>query len=117
MARSLLAEVTLPVTLSPGHLVTLSSSPPQPHLPHQPVGRLVRLAHPLDDLRRLRRVLQLDADGAVDAQRLDLAQVRHEIDDAAPRRQVAVDLAVAVAEVDVDRLALQPAQLLRGDAG
>src|SRR5439155_789473 len=57
--------------------------------------------------------LQLDAHGPVDAQPLDLAQVRPEVDDAAARRQVAVPLAVAVADVGVDRLALESPQFLR----
>lgn len=39
----------------------------------QPIGRLIRLAHPVNYFVRLWRILQLNADGAVDRQRLDLA--------------------------------------------
>src|SRR5438094_561891 len=89
----------------------------QRRLAHEPVRRLIGFAHPFDDFFRLWRILQLDADGAIDPERLDFAQIRAEIDDAATRRQVAVDLAVAVAQMDVRRLALQSAQLLWSRAG
>src|SRR6476661_4221905 len=83
----------------------------QARLAHQPVGRRVRLAHPFDDFLRLRRVLQLDAHRPVDVQVLDLAEVWREIHDAAARRQVAVFFAVAITDMNVDRLALEPPQL------
>src|SRR5262249_6466418 len=79
-----------------------SRSRAQPCLAHQPVSRLVGLADPGGDLVWLGRVFQLDADGAVDVKGLDLPQVGREINHAAAGRQVAVDLAVAIAEVDVD---------------
>src|SRR5208282_843152 len=64
-----------------------------------------------------RGVLQLDADRPVDAQRLDLPQVGGEVHDASAGRQVAMDLTVAVAEMNVDRLAAQPAHLLGTRSG
>src|SRR5437773_441519 len=76
----------------------------QLRIPHQSVGRLIGFANPLDDLLRLGRILQLDADGPVDAESLNLTQIRGEIDDATTRRQVAVDFAVAIAHMNVDRL-------------
>jgi len=67
-------------------------------------------------LRVAQEASQPDFARPVDAERLDLAEVGREIDDPAAGRQVAVDLAVAVAQVDVDGPALEPPQLLRGRA-
>src|SRR5262245_44899499 len=83
---------------------------------HQPIGRGVGFAHPIDDLVGLGGVFQLDADGAVDAEVFDFAQVGGEVDDAAAGGQVAVDFAVAIRDVYVDGLALESAQLLRRGA-
>src|SRR5262249_36415880 len=80
---------------------------------HKLVRGLVGFAHPVDDFVGLRRIFQLDADGAVDAKALDFAKVWLKVDHAAARRQVPVYLAVAVAEMDVDRLPLQTPQLFR----
>src|SRR5262249_11370631 len=71
----------------------------QADLFHQPVRGLVSFADPIDDLVRLRRILQLDADCAVDSERLDLLQIGHEVDNAAARGQVAVDFPVAIAQM------------------
>src|SRR2546426_11626919 len=65
------------------------ASDPQSRLAQKPIGRCVGLTHPVDDLVRLWRVFQLDADGAVDAKLLDLLQIGAEVDDASAGRQVA----------------------------
>ena len=90
-----------------GYLVTKSG------FLQKPIGRIVGLAHPVHNLVRPRRIFQLDADGALDPQLLDLPQIRGKLHDAATGRQIAVHLAVAVAQVDVNGFALEPAQLRR----
>src|SRR5262245_18329487 len=95
----------------PGASPPRSTLTPQPRSSEQPVGSLVSFPNPIDDLIRLRRILQLDAHRFVNPQGLDLLQVRGEIDDPSSGRQVAVDLAVTIADVDVDGLSLQPSQL------
>ena len=59
----------------------------EPCITHESIRRFISFADPLDDLLRLRRVFQLDADCAVDAESLNLTQIRCKIDDATTRRE------------------------------
>ena len=71
--------------------------------------------HPGDDLGVVGRVFQLDGDDAVDFQLLDGLQVGRELDNAAAGRQIAMHLAVAIAQMNVDGFALELLHL--GGAG
>src|SRR5262245_7736651 len=93
------------------------SSAAQPGRPHQSVGCLVSFLDPVRDLVGLRRILELDADRTVDPQGLDLLQVRSKVHDAAAGWEVAMYLAIAIADMNVDGLALEPPQLLRRRPG
>ena len=87
---------------------TSRRSRPQPRRPHQGRGLVVRLGHPLDDVFRVGRVLQLDRDRrVVDPQPLDRLEVRRKVDHAAARRQIAVDLAVAIGNMNMGHAAAQ----------
>ena len=68
-------------------------------------------------MRRVRRIFELDSDGAVDVQFLDRLEIRLEFDDAAARGQVAVDFAVAIADVDMDGFAFELGQIDRASVG
>ena len=61
----------------------------------------------------MRRIFELDGNRAVDVQFLDRLEIRLEFDDAAARRQVAVDFAVAIADVDMDGFAFELDQIER----
>ena len=80
---------------------------------HQAGGLSVGFLNPFDDVRRVRRIFELDGDRAVDVQFLDSLEIRLEFDDAAAGRQVAVDFAVAIADVDMDGFAFELDQLER----
>jgi hypothetical protein len=84
---------------------------------HQPGGLPVSFLNPFDDVRRVRRIFELDGDGAVDVQFLDRLKIRLEFDDAAARGQVAVDFAVAIADVDMDGFAFELDQINRASVG
>src|ERR1041385_8964495 len=86
-------------------------SRPQSHQVHQ-LGRLaIGFLDPLHDALGVGRVFQLDGNYAVDLEFLDGLEIRRELHDAPARRQVAVYVAVAIAEVDMDGLALELAQV------
>src|ERR1700722_19907497 len=80
-------------------------------------GLPVCFLNPFDDVRWVRRIFELDGDGAVDLQFLDRLKIRLEFDDAAARGQVAVDFAVAIADVDMDGFAFEPGQINRAIVG
>ena len=84
---------------------------------HQAGGLPVGFLNPFDDVRRVRRIFELDGDGAVDVQFLDRLEIRLEFDDAAARGQVAVDFAVAIADVDMDGFAFEFGQINRAGVG
>jgi hypothetical protein len=84
---------------------------------HQTGGLRVSFLNPFDDVRRVRRIFELDGDGAVDVQFLDRLKIRLEFDDAAARGQVAVDFAVAIADVDMDGFAFELGQFNRASVG
>src|SRR5262245_32830590 len=105
--------------MNPFHPSSLipSSSSPQPRLAHQAVGGLIGFADPVHNPVRVGGILELDADTAVNLEVVNLAEIGAEIDHPASGGQVAVDLAVAVAQVDVNRLSLQPPEFGGGRAG
>ena len=84
---------------------------------HQAGGLPVGFLDSFDDVRRVRRVFELDGDGAVDAQFLDRLKIRLEFDDAAAGRQIAVDFAVAIADVDMDGSVFELGQINRASVG
>jgi hypothetical protein len=83
----------------------LSSSIPETRLLEKMVSGRVSFPNPVDDFLGLGRILQLNTDRAVDDQGLDFAQVGGEINNTVPGRQIAVNAAVTVAQMDVNRLA------------
>src|SRR5436190_17322909 len=83
----------------------------------QLVGCLVGFPDPVDDLVRLGRILQLDADSAVNAKSFNGLKIGKEIDDAPAWRQVAVNSAIAVANVNVNRLSSESGQLVGTSMG
>src|SRR6516164_1009984 len=84
---------------------------------HQAGGLPVGFFNPFDDVRRVRRIFELDGDGAIDVQFLDRLKIRLEFDDAATRGQVAVNFAVTIADVDVDGFAFELGQINRASVG
>jgi hypothetical protein len=82
-----------------------------------PTRKNVGFLNPFDDVRWVRRIFELDGDGAVDVQFFDRVKIRLEFDDAAARGQVAMDFAVAVADVDMDGFAFEPGQINRTGVG
>ena len=68
-------------------------------------------------MRRIGRIFELDGDGAVDVQFFDRLKIRLEFDDAAARGQVAVDFAVAIADVDMDGFAFELGDIKRAGIG
>ena len=50
----------------------------------------------------VRRIFELDGDDPVDLQFFDCLQIGLEFDDTAARGEVTMDLAVAIADVDMD---------------
>ncbi len=84
---------------------------------HQASGLPVGFLNPFVDVRRVRRIFELDGDGALDVQFLDRLKIRLEFDDAAARGQVAVDFAVAIADVDMDGFAFELGQINRAGVG
>lgn len=74
---------------------------------HEFGGLAVGFFDPFDDFFGLRRVFELDGDDAIDGEFFDRVKVREKFDDATAGREVAVDLAVAIAEVNVDGFAFQ----------
>ena len=84
---------------------------------HQAGGLPVGFLNPFNDMRRVRRIFELDGDGAVDVQFLDRLEIRLEFDDAAARGQIAVDFAVAIADVDMDGFAFELGQINRAGVG
>src|SRR5262249_37826314 len=80
---------------------------------HQAGGLRVGFLDPFDDARGVGRVFELDGDGAVDVQFLDGPKVRLEFHDPAAGGQVAVDFAVAIADVDMDGFAFELSQIGR----
>src|SRR5258708_1698123 len=84
---------------------------------HQAGGLPVGFLNPFEDVRRVRRIFELDGDCAVDVQFLNRLEIRLEFDDAAARGQVAVDFAVAIADVDMDGFAFELGQINRAGVG
>src|SRR5688572_20962409 len=80
---------------------------PAIQLTHDLVGLLVGFGDPFDDAAGLRRVFQLDADGAVEPCVADGGEVALDRRHAAAGREVAVRLAVAVGQVHVRDPSLQ----------
>src|SRR5207244_11161416 len=70
----------------------------------QLVGRLVGFPDPVDNLVRFGRILQLDADSAVNAKSFNGLKIGKEIDDAPAWREVTVNPAIGLPDVDVNRL-------------
>jgi hypothetical protein len=69
----------------------------------QSVGRLISFSDPVHDFVRLGGILQLDANGAVNAQGFDSLKIRREIDNTSTWGQVPVDPAIAIADMNVNR--------------
>src|SRR4030088_3827558 len=67
---------------------------------HQAGGLPVGFLNPFDDVRRVRRIFELDGDGAVDVQFLDRLEIRLESDDAAAQGEGGRGLAVHIAAVE-----------------
>ena len=65
----------------------------------------VGLFHPLDDAGGIGRVFEFNGNSTVDVELLDGLQIGGEFHDTSARRKVSVDLAIAVADVNVDGLA------------
>ncbi len=84
---------------------------------HQPVGGRIGFCHPGFNLGWLGRVFQFDGYRSVDLQGRNFPQVRSEIDHAAAGGQIAVDFAVAIRNMDVNRPTCQPPQFFRRDVG
>src|SRR5258708_4806686 len=61
---------------------------PQLSLLHKLGSFFVCFADPIHDSVRLRSILELDADGAINGQGLDFSQVGTEFDNSAPGRQI-----------------------------
>ena len=68
---------------------------------HHAGGLPIGFLDPFHDLFRIGRILELKGYGSVDFQFLDGLEVRHEFDHTPTGGKVAVDLAVAVADMDV----------------
>jgi hypothetical protein len=79
---------------------------------HELIGLAIGFSDPLGDFAWLGRIFELDGEGAIDFEGFDLAEIGLEGDNAAARRQVAVLFTVTVADVDVDRFALQAAEFV-----